>query len=129
MLKNFLVILSLFIFAQSNPIVEEISNGNPMLGKFFIKSALILLVRRIFKKWIIICYHFKANIIKVISFNSIMTQKYLFKSFIIALKIFPDKIYFEKKQMNKGVAQIPNSAYGLWPSGRIPYVFSSAFSI
>ena len=31
--------------------------------------------------------------------------------------------------MNKGVAQIPNSAYGLWPSGRIPYVFSTVFSI
>ena len=44
MLKNCWVILSLFLFAQANPIVEEISNGNPMLGTFFIKSAFILLL-------------------------------------------------------------------------------------
>ena len=32
MIKKFLLILSLFLFAEANPIVEEFSNGNPMLG-------------------------------------------------------------------------------------------------
>ena len=66
---------------------------------------------------------------KLISFNSIMTQMYLFEYLIKILKIFAKKFVLNKKQMNKGIAQIPNSGYGLWPSGRIPYVFSSDFSI
>lgn len=49
MLRTYLVILSLFLFAQANPIVEEFSNGNPMLGIFFIKFAFILLFSHILR--------------------------------------------------------------------------------
>ena len=44
MLKSCLVILSLIVFAQANPIIEEIPNENLMIGKLFIKSALFLLL-------------------------------------------------------------------------------------